>query len=304
MHQSSKYSKKIKRQDIVILQCFWIIVKHFRNFLEIFSLRTFFLFTGYAIIHMGGRVFIMYAENGMVLRPNDLDLRALTAKESEIEMESLLSDFKPYFAHTAIKYAIRASHEHKDELFNIAQLGFYQAVKGFDRAKGHFFPFAKLVVRNSIIDHIRKKYKKTESTVSLDDDCETEGKPLSKLLGKVSLERYDSDMRQKKIVEELNQFRKELASWKISMESLVKESPKHDALKNSYKEIVQIIMNTPDILDTITKKHYLPIKEISKLSGLPQKKIERARTFILAAILIKIGDYDFLSDYVEGWGKH
>ena len=246
----------------------------------------------------------MYAENGVVLRPGDLDARALSAKESEIEMESLLSDFKPFFAHTAIKYAIRASHEHKDELFNIAQLGFYEAVKGFDKAKGHFFPFAKLVVRNKIIDHVRMAYTKKRDTVSLDEDNgEVEGAALSKLLGKVSIERYDSDMRQKKIAEELSQFRQDLASWNISMESLVKESPKHKALKTTYKGLVQIIMNTPGILDTIIKKHYLPIKEISKLSGLPQKKIERARTFILAAILIKIGDYDFLSDYVEGWGS-
>ena len=245
----------------------------------------------------------MYAENGMVFGFNDLDARALSAKESVIEMESLLSDFKPFFAHTAIKYAIRASQEHKDELFNVAQLGFFKAVKGFDSTRGHFFPFAKLVVRNSIIDHIRKVYRNLRDTVSLDDDSETDGKKLSRLLGKVSVERYDSDMRQKKIAEELGQFRKDLASWKISMEALVKESPKHKALKTSYKAIVQTIMNSPQILETIINKHYLPIKEISKLSGLPQKKIERARTFILAAILIKVGDYDFLSDYVEGWGS-
>ena len=245
----------------------------------------------------------MYSENGVVLKPSDLDARALTAKESEIEMENLISDFRPFFAHTVLKYAIRASSEHKDELFNVAQMGFYEAVKGFDSAKGHFFPFAKLVVRNSIIDHVRKAYRRKGETISLDDDCETEGKPLSKLLGKVSVERYDSDMRQKKIAEELSQFRKDLAGWKISMESLVKESPKHQALKESYKGIVQLIMNNSELLDTIINKHYLPIKEISILSGLPQKKIERARTFILAAILIKIGDYDFLSDYVEGWGS-
>ena len=244
----------------------------------------------------------MFAENEEILEPSDLDARAFSAKESEIEMELLISDFKPFFAHTAIKYAIRASHEHKDELFNVAQLGFYEAVKGFDRAKGHFFPFAKLVVRNRIIDHVRKIFRSKGDMVSLDDDSEGDGQ-ASRLLRKVSLERYDSDMRQKKLAEELSQFRKDLASWKISMESLVNESPKHKALKTSYKGIVQIIMNTPEILETITKKHYLPVKEISKLSGLPQKKIGRARTFILAAILIKIGDYDFLSDYVEGWGS-
>ena len=243
----------------------------------------------------------MNAENGAIPKPTDLNSRALTARESETEMENLLSDFNPFFAHTAVKYAIRASHEHKDELFNVAQMGFYEAVKKFDETKGHFFPFAKLVVRNSIVDHIRKVYRKKGDVVSLDDDCEADGRKMSKLVGKVSIERYDSDMRQKKIAEELNQFRQDLASWRISMESLVKESPKHLALKTSYKGIVQIIMNTPEILDTITKKHYLPVKEISKLSGLPQKKIERARTFILATILIKIGDYDFLSDYVEGW---
>ena len=246
----------------------------------------------------------MHAENGVVIKLTDLDNRALVAKNSEAEMENMLSDFKPYFSHTAIKYAMRANAEHKDELFSIAQMGFYEAIKGFDKAKGHFFPFAKTVVRNRIIDFIRKHMIKQSHIVSFEDDHDENGNSLSNLIGKISIEQYNSDQRQKKIAEELNQFRQELKTWKISMESLVKESPKHEAVKTSYKEVVQIIMSTPQVLETITKKHYLPIKEISKLSGLPQKKIERARTFILAAILIKIGNYEFLSDYVEGWGQY
>ena len=243
----------------------------------------------------------MRAENEEAYKTHDLDERVALAKESEAEMESLLSSYRPYFAHTAMKYAMHSEAWQKDELFSVAQMGFYEAAKGFDRAKGHFFPFAKMVMRNRIIDHMRKNSGR-DGNLTLDHEHSVDGTPLSSLIGKASVERHDQDMRQKKIAEELTQFRKELASWNISMESLVKESPKHDSLRQAYKGLVLAIMESQPILDTILKKHYLPVKEISKLTGLPQKKIERARTFILAAILIKLGDYDFLSDYVEGWG--
>ena len=246
----------------------------------------------------------MYADDRMITKLSDVDARALAAKESDREMESMLADFRPFFAHTATKYAIRTNQDHKDELFNVAQIGFYNAINKFDIAKGHFFPFARLVVQNSIVDYIRSVFRKNTDTVSFEVELGADGKPLTRLLEKVSIERYDSEMRQKRLIEELSQFRSELAGWKISMEALVKESPKHAAVKTVYKGIVQMILETPHILDTILIKRYLPIKEISKISGLPQKKIERARTFILAAILIKIGDYVYLSDYVEGWGSN
>ena len=245
----------------------------------------------------------MDVEHGLLHKPADLDARALTAQASEIDMENLISDFKPYFAHVATKYAIRSLDSHKDELFNVAQMAFYEAIQGFDRKRGHFFPFAKLVVRNNVVDYIRKNYRKNEHTVPLEDSYEVDGRSVSNLLSKVSIEQYEGTLRQKRLSEELQQFRLALATWKISMESLVKESPKHKTLAGTYKGVVQMIMNNAEILNTIRNKHYLPVKEISKISGLPQKKIERARTFILAAILIKIGDYDFLSDYVEGWGS-
>ena len=245
----------------------------------------------------------MDVENRLLHRPTDLDARALTAQISEQDMENLISDFKPYFTHIAAKYAIRAFDSHRDELFNVAQLAFYEAIQGFNKNRGHFFPYAKLVVRNNIVDYIRKNFKKVDCHVPLEDSYEVDGKPVSSLLSKVSMEHYAGVERQKKLAEELNEFRLALATWKISMDTLVKESPKHKSLAGSYKSVVQMIMGNKEILDTIQNKHYLPIKEISKISGLPQKKIERARTFILAAILVKIGDYDILSDYVEGWGS-
>ena len=84
------------------------------------------------------------------------------------------------------------------------------------------------------------------------------------------------------------------------MPALVQQSPKHQKLKDMYKSLVNLILEHPDIVQTIQMKRYFPIKTIANISGLPQKKIERARTFILASLIIKMGDYDYLSEYVDG----
>jgi hypothetical protein len=82
------------------------------------------------------------------------------------------------------------------------------------------------------------------------------------------------------------------------MEVLSKQSPKHKSLLQSYREAVAKIAEIPDILQTIHFKRYFPVKAISKITGLPLKNVERARTFILASLIIKIGDFDYLSGYV------
>jgi hypothetical protein len=83
------------------------------------------------------------------------------------------------------------------------------------------------------------------------------------------------------------------------MDALVKQSPKHKRVVEEYKYLVEQISKNPDIVQTIKLKHYFPIKKISQISKLPQKKLEYARTFIIASLIIKLGDYDYLSEYVK-----
>jgi RNA polymerase sigma factor len=236
-------------------------------------------------------------------KADNLDERAKEAKQSETELESLIEKFKPFLKSRAAKYSPHSDPHQREELYSTALMAFYEAVRSYDINKGHFFPFVNRVVNLRIIDHIRKSYKHDGKTIPLDETTEEEQTSAqSSVIEEVSIRKYEEDRSRVQLVEEIEQFKAELSSWGITLESVSKQSPKHKNLRETYKSIVAKISKNTDILQTIQIKRYFPVKAISIFTGLPQKKLEHARTFILASLIIKAGDYEMLSEYVMDRG--
>lgn len=232
----------------------------------------------------------------------DLDGRAVAAMLSKDEMERLIEDFKPFLLSRVSRYAAHADESRRDEMFGSAMLAFYESVQKYDGSKGHFFPFANKIVCERLIDYNRKEYKRGGFEVSLDENEEDgeQSAAQSAALRDVSMRAYEETLAQSQLVDEIEQFRAELAAWGITMASLASQSPKHKRVREEYRLVVSRVVTDPDIIQTIQLKHYFPVKAVSIISGLPQKKVERARNYILASIIIMTGDYDYLSEYVNG----
>ena len=232
----------------------------------------------------------------------DLDSRAEAAKESKESMELLIEDFKPYLHARASKYSVKFESDKHEELFSTAMVAFYEAVRNYNRERGHFFPHAERVVRSRLIDHIRGLYRNEGNTVPLDphyDDEDEQSQAESSAVIELSIRSHDRRRRNEALIDEIEAFKEELNEWGITMETLSKHSPKHKKLRETYKKVVVKIAQEPDIVQTIRLKRYFPVKTVAEISGLPQKNIERARTYILATLIIRLGDYDLLSGYVS-----
>lgn len=239
------------------------------------------------------------SEQETLVKASDLDERAITAKKSEEEFENLLREFTPFLRNRVVRYSANFDTHLREDLFSIAMMAFHEAIKSYDSEKGYFFPFANRVVCARIIDHVRKVRNQLTNTVySLDDD-EQPNSPQSAAINEISMQNYENARRQEDLAEEMERFQEDIASWGITMDALVKNSPKHKELRVTYKKIIFSILENADILQTIKLKRYFPIKTISEVTGLPQKKLERARTFIIASLVIKMGDYDLLSGYID-----
>ena len=233
-----------------------------------------------------------------------LNDRAVLAKQSEAELERLIEEFKPFLNARVAKYTMHSSIDQREEMFSTALMAFYEAIKSYDSEKGHFYPFANRVVCGRLIDHIRGIYRRDGRTVPLEEEDEDQQIVQSSALVELSLRTYDERRKHETLVAEIEQFRAELNTWGITMDVLAKQSPKHQKLREAYRTCVTQICHSPDIVQTIQIKRYFPIKAVADITGLPQKKLERARTFILASLIIKMGDYDYLSEYVnDGWNS-
>jgi len=236
-------------------------------------------------------------EEEIIEKPNNLNHRAISAKSSETEAKNLIEDFMPFLRGRVAKYSVRFDEHLRDDLLSTAMMAFYEAVHSYDAEKGHFFPFANRVVCARIIDNIRKISRHEGRTISLSEDDEQQ-LTESAAINVISMRKYEAERRREQLTEEIEQFMSEAASWGITMDALVKGSPKHRELRLTYRDILSTVTESPEIMQTIHIKRYFPIKAISKITGLPQKKLERARIYILASLIIKTGDYELLSEYV------
>ena len=235
-----------------------------------------------------------------IVEAYSLDKRADVAKQSIDETDQLISEFMPFLNTRAAKYSSWLEENQYETIISAAMMAFYEAIQKYDIAKGHFFPFANNIVCNRIIDSIRQLKRDTIKTIPLENEDEDGNiSAQSAVISELSIHMYEKQRRQKQLADEIEQFKAELRAWGISMDALVKSSPKHQKLRKTYNTVVLKILDVPDIIQTIQIKRYFPIKAVVGLTGLSHKTLERARVFILASLLIKIGDYEYLSDYVN-----
>ncbi|MCL1848801.1 MAG: hypothetical protein FWF83_03905 [Clostridiales bacterium] len=230
----------------------------------------------------------------------DLDSRAVSARDSKEDTERLIADFKTFLRSRVLRYSNGRDSAQVEEMQGTAMMALYESLQKYDASKGHFFPFANRVVCGRLIDYSRKAQRQDVYTVSLEDDDEEQQSAQSAAVNEISIRLYEAERAKEQMADEIRQFTTELHDWGITMDTLVAQSPKHAKLREEYKRAVTIIANQEDILQTIQLKRYFPIKAIAKITGLPQKKLERARSFILASLIIKIGSYDYLSEYING----
>ena len=227
-----------------------------------------------------------------------IDEKAIAAKQSKDQFEKFIADFTPFLRLRLAKYAVHIRDAHQQEdMLSIIISAFYEAVLAFDAQKGRFIPFADRVIFVRMIDHLRKVYKNERNMAHIKTE-DAASSVLQAAISDISIRRYEEERRNELLTEELAQFEAELNAWGITMETLAKRSPKHAELRETCGDVVSAIAQNPEMIQTIRKKRCLPIKAISELTGVSYKKLERLRTYLLAALIVKTGDYQFISSYI------
>lgn len=227
-----------------------------------------------------------------------IDERACIASEDSVEFERILKEYTPFLrAQVSRLTGSRDSNDLFDEMMNDASMAFYESVKAYSREKGHFFPLMRTVVHKRLLDSLRKKYSNRIQTVPLETDDEEEMRKPS-LIDSLSVSASRENERRNDLVVEIECYKRELSEWGLSMDMLVANSPKHTRLRDVCRQIINAVAADEEIMEIMWTKKYFPIKKISELVNIPQKTIERVRTFIIGSLIIRAGDYEQLKEYV------
>ncbi|MBC2582739.1 RNA polymerase sigma-I factor [Clostridium sp. DJ247] len=229
---------------------------------------------------------------------NSLEERVEKAKKNQKELNKLIETYKPFIASTMQKKTGRFLEYGYDDELTIGMMAFKEAVESYDKSKGKFLNFAKMVITLRSIDYYRKNEKYKEM-VYLQGIYEAENEVEYSEMENKAIEEYQGKEENEMRKLEIMQYKNELKKWEIEFFQLVQASPKQQNLKKLYKEVAQVIVHKSDILNELISTKRLPIKEVQKHIPIHRKKLERGRIYIIATVIVLIGDYEFIREYIE-----
>ncbi|MBN2851885.1 MAG: RNA polymerase subunit sigma [Clostridia bacterium] len=205
---------------------------------------------------------------------NNLEDRVSYAKDNAIERDLLISEYTPFIRKT-INSVIFDSN--KDYL-TIGMMAFSDAIDSYQPGKGKFMVFAKVIIKNRVIDELRKADR--NQTVELKDYMVTDN-------DEISLRKLEIDL-----------FKELLENYSISFEGLISSSPKHKRTRESCKAVARLIREKEHLYEYFRKNGNLPVKETMKYIDVSDKIFERFRNYIIALILILDDRFGYLKDFI------
>lgn len=234
----------------------------------------------------------------MFFKKISLEERVIKSKNNNDELNTLISDFRPFIASVVQKKVGKYLEYGVDDELSVGLSAFMEAVNSFDVKKGTFLSFSRLVINARVIDFLRKKSKLR--TISIDEDSQDENE-LSTVLDKKSMERCTLASEEDSIKLEVIEYASLLKNWNIGFNELVRISPKKDTLRQEYKNAARAIIDNDNILNELMRTKRLPIQEIEKILKIHRKKLERGRIYIIAIVLAILNGFSYL-DICRGDG--
>ncbi|MBM7586594.1 RNA polymerase sigma factor [Bacillus pakistanensis] len=213
-------------------------------------------------------------------------------------LEEVLDSYKPFVKKTVSSVCKRYIYESDDE-FSIGLIAFHDAILNYKKEKGaSLLSFSEVIIKRKVIDYIRKQRK--NQAISLDLHEDELDAPQSIIESNRSIEEYDKTIEISERQEEIRTFVNELKQYKLTLDDLLEQSPKHEDARVNAIAIAEKIVETAEIRDYLLEKKRLPLKKLEKMVSVSRKTIERNRKYIIAISLIIMGEYVFLRDYLKG----
>jgi len=204
----------------------------------------------------------------------NLESRILFAKNNNVEKNKLIDEYTPF-----IKSAIKTiSEDNNQDYLTIGMLAFSDAIDKYNVKKGKFLIYSKIVIKNRIIDEVRRKSKLKET--ELKDN---------------SVKEYDDILL---LQIEINEFKQMLNEFDISFEYLLDSNPKHKKTREKCKYIAKVIKENDELYNYFIRTKMLPIKKTLKIVKVSDKVFDRFRKYIIALILIQDKKFGYLKDYI------
>lgn len=220
--------------------------------------------------------------------------------------EKLLKKYLPYILKITARSCKRFVKLGEDDEVSIALMAFSEALDKYDlHANTSFFAFAESVLKRRLIDYFRKMGQAVNEVPwsALGGD-HYDGDDISHQLDILTWEQsknlFFEEEIQKLRREEIISYQKKLREYGITLQDLIKVSPKHQDARAGAFQVAQILCAKEEYFQYLEKTGSLPLKKLAIEVTVSRKTLERQRKYIIALTIIIRGNYSFLQEYLEG----
>ncbi|MBQ9779785.1 MAG: hypothetical protein IJW00_02455 [Clostridia bacterium] len=215
----------------------------------------------------------------------------LLAAEQDEAMTELAHRYNLFIIRTASATCRRFITKHDDE-YAIALRAFCDAVKKYDPEAGvSFESYAKLLIKNRVIDHLRNESRHM-GHLSIEDEMEN-GRDFSD-----DTEREQAET-QSAAAEEIARLSTVIAAYGIAFNELPEASPKHQKTREACAQAVAYMLRDPALIADMRRNHFLPMKILQEKCDIPRKTLERHRKYIVTATEVCLGDFPVIAEYLK-----
>ena len=227
-----------------------------------------------------------------------LDERIHLALKDQAEMDALIQDYLP-FIKAAISKALKRYVDQNDPLVTVGMMGFHEAAQKYKPEKGGFLSYAQMIIRNRLIDELRREGRQTRLMV-LEKEGDDETENYNNLYDKLSVDWNENRRLEDQRKDDLLLYMQVLKSWDLTMPELVQISPKKKSLLELYQKVGRYIGEDVNLLAHMRETKRLPAKEILSAFKIDRKRLDRGRKSILAVAELWAGDFETLHDFIKG----
>ena len=206
------------------------------------------------------------------------------AKQGDTEArENILAEARSFVLSTCVRYCNRPLEWGRDDELSIGLMAFNEAIDRFEEERNiPFLGFARLVIKSRLADYFRREARHRHQPLEYQV---ADYSPIQ-LETAQAWEKHLLEAEARERQEEILEFQKELLIYGISVSELVEASPKHRDSRDNLIAVAQQVADDPNLMEHLQRTKRLPVKELTLLSGLHRKTIEKGRRYIIAMALL------------------
>lgn len=225
----------------------------------------------------------------------DPNLLLARAKDGDADArEELIRRYTPFVLATVSRATGRYISLSDDEA-SIGLIAFNEAINSFKIDGGsNFLTLAETIVRRRLIDYNRRESRQNRRLYLQEMEHEMAA-AIAEPVSPDSMELIVEIADRKR---EIEQYKKELSNYGITLKELVHASPQHRDARDRALGAARVVVDNPFFRQYLIERKALPLKALEKAVEASRKTLERHRKYIIAVAVMIMGDYEYLTDYI------